>query len=198
VFRMGDAPGNDADTSSRIIADLPLLQGYWLGAPQPLLRMAFQAWYRDSNMNCRGKQVLHTDRTVAFITLFAVSAIMLSGCGAKKVAGKTYISDEGDTIEFRTDGKAIETNWNLQVLYPGQQAALGTTIITNTTGGDFKLAGAKFVAPDCSYAQDHDQVGITCAGRKKTTFTITGDDSMTGPPEGMWAHPAFSHLVPKE
>ncbi len=173
-------------------------KGIGLRSSQPLLRMAFLPWYRDSNMNCRGKPMLCSDRTVAFITLFALSAIMLSGCGAKKVAGKTYISDEGDTIEFRADGKAIETNWNLQILYPGQQAALGATIITNTTGGDFKLTGAKFVAPDCSYAQDHDQVGITCTGRKKATYTITGDDSMTGPPEGMWAHPAFSHLVAKE
>lgn len=129
--------------------------------------------------------------------LFAYAAIMLSACSARKVAGKTYVSDDGDTIEFRTDGKVAETNWNPQVLYPGQQAALGTTVITNTTGGDFKLGGAKIVGPDCSYVQDRDQVEITCVGRKKAIFTINSDESMSGPPEGMWAHPAFARLVPK-
>ena len=158
----------------------------------------FQSCYGDSFIDSRGKRMRHSDRPIALAMIFAVAAILLAGCGAKKVAGKTYVDDDGDSIEFRADRRAAEINWNPQVLYPGQQAALGSTVITNTTGGDFKLGMGNVARSDCTYKQDRDQIAVTCIGRKTATYTVNPDDSLTGPPEGMWAHAVFAHLVPKE
>jgi hypothetical protein len=123
---------------------------------------------------------------------------LLAGCGAKKVVGKTYVNDDGDSFEFRADGKAVETNWDPVVVYPGQETMLGTIPLINTTGKDFKIGTGKAAGTDCSYTQDRDQVVVTCARGVKITYVIDSDGALTGPPEGIWGHAVFSHLTLKQ
>jgi len=136
-------------------------------------------------------------RVVALATMMSAVAILLAGCGAKKVVGKTYVNDDGDSFEFRSDGKAVEANWDPMVVYPGQQTMLGTIPLVNTTGKDFKIGTGKAADTECTYSQERDQVVITCARGQKITYVIDSDGVLAGPPEGIWGHAVFARLTLK-
>jgi hypothetical protein len=135
---------------------------------------------------------------IALAAIFFSGAILLTGCGVKKVAGKTYVNEDGDSFEFRSDGKAIETNWDPMVVYPGQETMLGTIPLINTTGRDFKIGSGKAAGTECSYIQNRDQVSVSCARGVKITYVLDSEGSLTGPPEGIWGHAVFSRLKLKE
>jgi hypothetical protein len=142
--------------------------------------------------------------TAAFV---AATAIFLAGCSAMKVSGKTYLTADGDKIEFRDKGKALETNGIPRIIYHNQYETCGNVHIIHTNSEDSPTmfqcrdstsgrAEAAFF--DCSYSLDGDKLNLNCPGAEGTPFTVNKDGSLTGPPAGMWGHAAFAHLVLKK
>jgi len=136
---------------------------------------------------------------VGSVALIAALAGVLTGCHHEiSVAGKTYVTKDEDTIEFRADGKAVEKNGDPQFLYPSQRAFLGNTPYTNTTDKDFKLLDGQAAGSTCAYKQDRNQIALTCDDGQTGVFTLDETGALIGPPIGMWRHAIFSHLDPKE
>jgi hypothetical protein len=104
---------------------------------------------------------------------------------ANGVFGKTYVNSDGDTITFRAQGKATETNGVRGTMYPFQSAVFGS-------GG--------FAFSDCTYIQNGAKINLTCEAAQEMTviYTVNKDGSLTGPPEGIYGHAAFAHLTEKK
>jgi len=119
--------------------------------------------------------------SVAFV---AALAIFIPSCGAQTVTGKTYVTSEGDTIIFQANGKATERNGSPGVAYAGQAIYFGEDGRSPRT--------------DCTYSQSGKKIDLACEEGAKAVYTVNADGSLTGPPEGMWKHTAFAHLVLKK
>jgi hypothetical protein len=115
----------------------------------------------------------------------AKSSTAKSTTATNGLSGKTYATSDGDTIAFRAQGKATETNGVRGSMYPYQDAVFGA-------GG--------FASSDCTYIQNGAKINLTCAAAKEMTvvYTVNKDGSLTGPPEGMYGHAAFAHVVEKK
>lgn len=112
--------------------------------------------------------------------LVVATALLSAGCSVKAVSGKTYVTSDGDTITFFSDGKAAERNGNRGVIYAGQMVAFGAD-------------GASPATP-CTYNQNGDKLTLNCGEGVNVVFTVNNDGSLTGPPTGMFQHTAFAHL----
>jgi peptidoglycan hydrolase-like protein with peptidoglycan-binding domain len=93
---------------------------------------------------------------------------------------KRYVTSESDIVFFLKDGGAAERNGHFGVLYARQSVAFDSNGQNPTTW--------------CKYQQEQKKVTLTCDS-EKAQFTINGDGSLTGPPEGMWGHAAFARLT---
>lgn len=96
------------------------------------------------------------------------------------LVGKRYVTSESDIVFFLKDGGAAERNGHFGVLYARQSVAFDSNGQNPTTW--------------CKYQREQKKVTLTCDS-EKAQFTINGDGSLMGPPEGMWGHAAFARLT---
>ena len=121
---------------------------------------------------------------VATAAFLAATSIFINRCAAQSVIDKTYATSDGDLMKFFSNGIVVEANGAFGVVYPGQEVFMGQDGRSPRT--------------QCTYKQNDDKIVLTCPHVEPTTFTVNKDGTLTGPPEGLWQHAAFAHLVPKK
>jgi hypothetical protein len=84
-------------------------------------------------------------------------------------------------IKFLDNGEAREINGAFGTLYGGQSMDFDSNGMPEPT--------------ECKYSQKADKVTLNCDGVEGAIFTVNKDHSLTGPPEGLWHHTAFSHMT---
>ncbi len=101
------------------------------------------------------------------------------------VSGKVYVTSAGDWIKFWDNGIAVEINGEFGVMYAGQSIYFGEDGHSPRT--------------QCPYKQDGATITMTIKDDgTAAVFTVNKDGSLTGPPEGIWGHKAFMHMIPEK
>jgi hypothetical protein len=116
--------------------------------------------------------------TAAFVVAIA---LLSAGCGAQSVAGKTYVTSDGDTITFFPDGKATELNGNPTMIYAGQSLSFD--------------AQGRPAGTSCTYSMTDNKVALDCGQGAVAGYIMSSDGSLDGPSAGLFGHASFSHLT---